>query len=64
MFKRISCTKLRNILEAKSVNWFVDNLSLEDVKDIKLKLKECSSSVSRKMQNFFGLVEHKIKDRK
>lgn len=59
-----SCTKLANFFEEKSPNWMVDNLSLEAVMALHLKLRTCSPVVYMKAIPVLRMVKHNIVRRK
>jgi len=57
---RWSCTKLRHFFESKSPNWMVDNLDLQQVSALQLKLRECSGEVARKVAPYLKMVKSAI----
>ena len=63
-FIRVSCTKLRNLLESKRVEWFADNISLRDLQLIKRRIYQCNPDIYRKMLRFFGFIEQTIARKK
>lgn len=55
-----SCTKLQNFFDSKSPNWMIDNLSLEAVMALHLKIRGCSPSSFMKAIPVLRMVKHAI----
>lgn len=55
-----SCTKLANFFEEKTPNWMADNLSLEAVMALHLRLRSCSPAVYMKAIPVLRMVKHAI----
>ena len=62
--RRWSCTKLRHFFESKSPKWMVDNLSLENVIGLEMKLRECSGQVHYKIAHILKMIKAAIASRK
>jgi len=63
-FHRMSCTKLRNFLESKRVEWISENLTLSDIIVIEKRLHECSPESYAKTQKLIRFLKHNIARRK
>ena len=59
-FHRMSCTKLRNFLENKRVEWIRDNLSLSDLIVIEKRLYDCSPESHAKARKLLRFLKHNI----
>lgn len=55
-----SCTKLHNFFDSKSPNWMIDNLSLEAVMALHLRIQNCSQSSFFKAIPVLRMVKHAI----
>ena len=62
--KNWSCTKLADFFDRRTPNWMADNLSLEAVMALDLKLRGCSPQTYMKAYHILRLVKHSIARRK
>lgn len=62
--KNWSCTKLANFFDEKTPNWMVDNLTVEAVMALQLRLRQCSPVIYMKSIPILRMVKHGIMLRK
>lgn len=55
-----SCTRLADFFDTKGPNWMVNNLSLEAVMAIDLRLRQCSPETYMKAYPILRMVKHNI----
>ena len=55
-----SCTKLADFFDEKTPNWMVDNLTVEAVMALQLKLRQCSREIYVKSIPILRMVKHGI----
>ena len=60
---RWSCTKLRHFFESKSINWLINELSIQEAVALEMKLKECSGKVSQKVAHILKMTKTAIAQR-
>ena len=59
-----SCTKLANFLDERTPNWIVDNVTLEGIMAIHMKVRRCSPEAYKKMIPIMRLVKSVVARRK
>ena len=58
-----SCTKLRHFFESKSPNWMVNEMTIDEVMALDMKLRQCSREVSSKIAHIMKMVKTAIAQR-
>ena len=61
--RRWSCTKLRHFFESKSPNWMVNELTLENVMGLEIKLRECAREIPSSMLATLKMIKAGIATR-
>lgn len=59
-----NCTKIANFLDEKTPNWITDNLTLEAIMLLHMKIRKCSPTAYTKMIPVMRLMKAKIARRR
>jgi len=60
---RWSCTKLRHFFEGKSPNWIANEMTIQEVHALEMKLRECSGQVSAKIAHIIKMIKSAVVQR-
>jgi len=59
-----SCTKLRDFFERRTPNWIAENVTLDGVMAMHMKLRQCSPEIARRAIPILKLIKAKIASQK